>query len=172
MFMALKNTDKSILLLFTDASVNPISKIGYGAYLVLDKHKLSKHQTQLEDVKTKRFENTSSSRLELETLLWALSEIDLKNSLITIYTDCQNIIGLKDRKEKLLKQGCLSKKNKVIKNYELYKKFYKTMNQTQLNFIKVKGHKKKSSKDEIDTLFSLVDKASRAALRKNNVDLR
>ena len=36
--MALKNTDKSILLLFTDASVNPISKIGYGAYLVLDKH--------------------------------------------------------------------------------------------------------------------------------------
>jgi len=36
-----------------------------------------------------------------------------------------------------------------------------------LVFIKVKGHKKSSLKDEIDTIFNLVDKASRRALRMN-----
>ncbi|MCT7910514.1 hypothetical protein N5912_01585 [Arcobacter lacus] len=36
-----------------------------------------------------------------------------------------------------------------------------------IDFIKIKGHKKNSLKDELDTIFNLVDKASRSALRKN-----
>ncbi len=165
--MILKNSNKSTILLFTDASVNPITNMGYGAYLILDADKLFAH-IRVEDIKTKRFENTSSTKLELETLLWALSQIDLENSSITIYTDCQNIIGLRERREGFQKSGYLSRTNKLIKNHALYKEFYESIDKIQSNFIKVKGHRKKSSKDVIDTIFTLVDKASRAALRKEN----
>ena len=41
------------------------------------------------------------------------------------------------------------------------------IDELNLTFIKVKGHKKNSLKDEIDTIFNLVDKASRSALREN-----
>ncbi|MCX6051139.1 MAG: ribonuclease H [Campylobacterales bacterium] len=163
--MMSKNTNRPTILLFTDGSVNPKTNIGYGAYLVMDEDKLSSN-LQIEDIKTKRFENTSSTKLELETLLWALSEIDLENFKIIVYTDCQNIIGLSDRREGFEKNHYISRTNKLIKNHELYKEFYKNMDLTESKFIKIKGHIKNSKKDEIDNIFTLVDKASRAALRK------
>lgn len=117
------------------------------------------------DVKTKKFENTSSTKLELETLLWALSEITPIISEIIIYTDCQNIIGLKDRREGFEKNNYMSKSNKQIKNRELYIEFYKLTDLLRCEFVKVKGHKRNSIKSSIDNIFTLVDKASRVALR-------
>ena len=163
--MMSKNTNRPTILLFTDGSVNPKTNIGYGAYLVMDEDKLS-NNLQVEDIKTKKFENTSSTKLELETMLWALSEIDLENCKIIIYTDCQNIIGLNGRREGFEKNHYISRTNKLIKNHELYKEFYKNMDITESKFIKIKGHRKNSNKNEIDKIFTLVDKASRAALRK------
>lgn len=117
-------------------------------------------------IKTKRFENTSSSKLELEALLWAFSEFNGANYKIFVYTDCQNIIGLKTRRERFEKNDYLSRTNKRIKNHELYKAFYKITDLLDCEFVKVKGHKKKETKDEIDKIFTLVDKASRNALRE------
>ena len=37
--------------------------------------------------------------------------------------------------------------------------------QLDYEFIKVKGHKKSNQKDDIDRLFTMVDRASRDALR-------
>ena len=54
-----------------------------------------------------------------------------------------------------------------MNNHELYKDFFEKTDELNLIFIKVKGHKKNSLKDEIDTIFNLVDKASRNALREN-----
>ena len=47
-----------------------------------------------------------------------------------------------------------------------YKEFYKLIDKVDISFIKVKGHKKTSLKDEVDNIFNLVDKASRSALRE------
>ncbi len=149
--------------LFTDGSVNPQSGIGYGAYLIV------LEDGSLEDIKTKRFENSSSTKLELEVLLWALSDIKTIDSKITIYSDCQNIIGLHSRRKRLEQNGYKSKKNEYIKNYRLYQEFYRLFDQLDYEFIKVKGHKKSSQKDDIDKLFTLVDKASRNALRNTKV---
>lgn len=152
--------------LFTDGSVNPKTNVGYGAYLIVKEDgRLSDIGPQ--DIKTKRFENTSSTKLELEALLWAFSEIDLESCKMIIYTDCQNIIGLQGRREGFEKNSYLSRTDKLIKNHELYKEFYKKIDLTESEFVKVKGHKKKNSKDEIDKIFTLVDKASRVALREN-----
>ena len=87
--------------LFTDSSVNPQLKIGFAAFLKVTDEKVSLEEIK-KDIKIKRFENTSSTKLELQTFLWAIEEINLNTSfLIEVYTDCQNIIGLPNRKEKL-----------------------------------------------------------------------
>lgn len=155
--------------LFTDSSVNPQEKIGFGAYLlILDENKSIEDMKK--DVKTKKFEDTSSTKLELQTLLWALDEIE-EDSFLEVYTDCQNIIGLEDRRKRLESNDYKSSKGKLMNNHELYKLFFERIDELNLTFIKVKGHKKNSLKDEIDTIFNLVDKASRNALRENLLSL-
>ena len=152
--------------LFTDSSVNPQEKIGFGSFLILEENEIS-FEDMKKNIKIKRFENTSSTKLELQTFLWALDEINDKNIIIEVYTDCQNIIGLQDRREKLEKNNFYSSSGKLMNNHELYKDFFEKTDELNLTFIKVKGHKKNSLKDEIDTIFNLVDKASRSALREN-----
>lgn len=152
--------------LFTDSSVNPQEKIGFGSFLILEEKEIS-FENMKKNIKIKRFENTSSTKLELQTLLWALKEINDKNIIIEVYTDCQNIIGLQDRREKLEKNNFHSSFGKLMNNHDLYKEFFEKIDELNLTFIKVKGHKKNSLKDEIDTIFNLVDKSSRNALREN-----
>jgi len=157
------NETKPQVYLFTDGSVNPQSGIGFGAYLLLDKlNYLYAKETKIE---LKNFINTSSTKLELETLLWALNDIDVTNFKVVIYTDCQNIIGLQERREKFEKNSYMTSKGKVIKNHELYKEFFKIIDILDCKFIKIKGHKKTSTKNEIDDIFTLVDRATRNALR-------
>ena len=160
------NITKPQIYLFTDGSVNPQSGIGFGAYLLLDSLELFSSELK-EEIKVKKFSNTSSTKLELETLLWALTDISSNNHKILIYTDCQNIIGLKDRRDRFEKNNYMTGKGKQIKNHELYKEFYKLVDTLDCEFIKVKGHKKTSAKDDIDKIFTLVDKATRNALRNS-----
>lgn len=146
--------------LFCDGSVNPQEKIGFGAYFIFNE------KVQNQEIKIKKFKNTSSTKLELEVLLWALDDEDLENKQVVVYTDCQNILSLLNRKEKLEKNYYLTNTGKIVKNHELYKEFFTQYERLNISFIKVEGHKKSSLKDEIDMLFNLVDKASRKALRE------
>ena len=152
-------------MLFTDASVNVRSKIGYGACLAVSK---GAQAMDLEStrVKVKKFENTSSTKLELQTLLWALAEIAGGSRKVVVYTDSQNIIGLPGRRNRLEQSNYRSKKNMLHKNHKLYREFYKCMDQLDCELIKVKGHQVSVQKDPIDRLFALVDRASRKALKE------
>lgn len=156
--------------LFTDSSVNPQEKIGFGAYLKTIDESVPLLEMK-KGIKTKKFEDTSSTKLELQTLIWALDEIE-KASLIEVYTDCQNIIGLENRRKKLESNDYKSSKGKLMNNHDLYKLFFEKIDKLNLVFIKVKGHKKSSLKDEIDNIFNLVDKASRNALREELANLK
>ena len=122
--------------LFTDSSLGPYNKIGFGAYLILNDENESLEELK-EHIKIKRFENTSSSKLELQTLLWALDEIADNNISIEIYTDCQNIIGLENRRKKLEKNHFYSTSGKLMNNHDLYKDFYLKLDELSLSFIKV-----------------------------------
>jgi len=154
-----------MLKLFCDGSVNPQSKIGFGAYFILEDEEKDIEGIN-NKIKTKKFINTSSTKLELEVLLWAFDEECLDGKEVVVFTDCQNILGLEDRREKLQLNEYKTSTGKDIKNADLYKNFYELMDKLDCTFIKVKGHKKKSLKDDIDKLFNLVDKASRKALRE------
>ena len=154
-----------VLLLFTDGSVNPKLNFGYGAYLAV-----SENEIRTEDltphVMLKRFNETSSVKLELQTMLWALNEVRNFNGKINVYTDSQNILGLPGRRERLEKRDFYSKQNKRITNWELYRDFYLLTDQLNIEIKKVSGHKRTSVKDDIDRLFTIVDRASRNAVRR------
>ncbi len=156
-----------VLMLFTDGSVNTHSNIGYGAYLAVPEGGLSVDVLRTR-VKVKKFEHTSSTKLELQTLLWALSDIQALGSRVIVYTDSQNIMGLQGRRDRFEQNDYYSKKNKRLKNYELYQEFYIMTDQLDCEFVKVRGHHVSSQKDDIDRLFTLVDRASRNALRRDN----
>ena len=155
-------------MLFTDGSVDTQSKIGYGAYLSVSEHGLSLDSLR-ECVKVRRFEHTSSTKLELQTLLWALKDIQTLESKVTVYTDSQNIMGLPGRRERFEQNSYRSKKGRLLNNYELYQEFYRMTDQLKCRFVKVRGHQVSSQKDDIDRLFTLVDRASRNALRGDNL---
>jgi ribonuclease HI len=119
-------------------------------------------------VKLKRFENTSSTKLEIETLLWALSQIHEFEGIITIYTDSQNIDGLHRRRSRLEKNNYYAKSGRPINNADLYREFFQKTDRINCEIVKIKGHKKTRLKSDIDKLFSLVDRASRNAVREEN----
>ena len=152
------------LTLFTDGSVNTHSNIGYGAYLAVPEggHSLDSLRAR---VKVKRFEHTSSTKLELQTLLWALRDIQVSGGKVIVYTDSQNIMGLQGRRERFEKNNYRSNKNRRLNNYELYQEFYRMTDQLNCKFVKVRGHQVSNRKDDIDRLFTIVDRASRNALR-------
>ncbi len=154
-------------MLLTDGSVNTQSKIGYGAYLAVSDRGLSLDSLGAR-VKVRRFKHTSSTKLELQTLLWALSDIQALGSRVIVYTDSQNIMGLQGRRDRFEQNDYRSKKNKRLNNYELYQEFYRMTDQLECEFVKVRGHKVSNQKDDIDRLFTLVDRASRNALRGDN----
>eukprot|EP01047_Picozoa_sp_COSAG01_P013311 COSAG01_NODE_621_length_14780_cov_1056.278591_6_plen_165_part_00 len=151
--------------LFIDASVCPRSKVGYGAYLVVCDTGESLDSLQ-EKVKVKRFEKTSSSKLELQNLLWVLKDVAILESKVTIYTDSQLIVNLPRRREKLEQNDYFTRQHKRLKNYLLYQDFYRLIDMFDCCFVKVLGHQKSSKKSHIDHIFTLLDIGSRQALRQ------
>jgi ribonuclease HI len=145
------------LMLFTDGSAHPPSRMGYGAYLAV-----TNADTDSE-VQLKRFENTSSSQLEIETLIWALQE--LKPKVVTVYTDSQTIIGLPGRRHRFEERDYLTRQNKPVKHADLYREFFHLTDPIDCSFVKVKGHRVSHQKTDIDRLFTRVDRAARRKLR-------
>jgi hypothetical protein len=77
-------------------------------------------------------------------------------------------MGLQKRRERFEQNDYRSKKNKRLNHYELYQKFFRMVDQLDCEFVKVRGHQALKQKDDIDRLFTLVDRASRNALRKDH----
>jgi ribonuclease HI len=152
------------LLIFTDGSVNIRSGIGYGAYLAISKRGLLPESLR-PLIQVRKFADTSSTKLELQTLLWALNEAPASGKKVIIYTDSQNIMSLRERRDRFEQKDYRSKQNRRLNHYELYLEFFRITDHLDCEFIKVRGHKASHQKDEMDALFALVDRASRNALR-------
>jgi ribonuclease HI len=155
------------ILLFTDGSVNVQTKIGFGASLSV-KDIEQPLSSLRKDLELQRFENTSSAKMELEILLWALRKIEDEVAKVIIYTDSQNIISLPLRRSRFEENNYSSKKNKRIRNYKLYQEFYQLTDKLNCELVKVRGHQQMHQKDRIHKIFTLVDRASRKALRDEN----
>lgn len=152
------------LFIFTDGSVNTRTNVGWGAFIAI-----SNIEVPLENLKQlirlKSFEDTSSSKLEIQTLIWALSENLHFEGKITVYTDSQTIVGLLGRRNRLEKNDYHSKSGRQINNHVFYREFFKLIDQINCEFLKIKGHKQSVRKDKTDNIFALVDRAARNAVR-------
>ncbi|MFW6271820.1 MAG: ribonuclease HI [Desulfosalsimonas sp.] len=152
------------MMLFTDGSVNPQTGIGYGSFVAVEKIDESLNDIA-NRIRTRRFDSTSSTRLELETLLWALNEIH--PAQVDAYTDSQNIKGLLKRRARIEKNNYCSKSGRPYNHGDLYKEFFKWTDCINFRVIKVSGHSPDITKSKTDKIFSLVDKASRNALKNS-----
>ena len=95
-------------------------------------------------VKVQCFKHTSSTKLELQTLLWALDETmplaqedDIR---LTAYTDCQNILSLPVRCARLEGKNFYASNNKRLNHFELYQEFYRVTAKIRCGFVKMLGH--------------------------------
>ncbi len=121
-------------LLLTDGSVNPQTKTGYGAYLLLTSDAIFNPIDELKSkIKVHAFTETSSTKIELETLLWALSNINVPNLSLTVYTDSQNILRLPQRRKRFEKNNYHTQKGLPIKNTALYQDFFKMKDDLHFN---------------------------------------
>lgn len=159
-------------LLFTDGSAQPQTKDGYGAALLVgpDSHSLPLEELSAQ-IQIFKFTKTSSTRVELETLLRALENVPTTCRSLTIYTDSQNILSLLDRRKRLEAQDFQSLKGKPLKNAALYQSFFEALDRIDFTLVKVKGHKPTSQRGAIDQRFKLVDRAARQACRSGSIAL-
>lgn len=159
--------------LFIDGSVSPVHKLGVGAYIMVPASFLETSSGVIgrdkitERLKVQRFEGTSSTRLELQTVLWALTENRQgPQGSLTIYSDSQCVSGLLKRKPRLLAGGFLSKKtNRQLGNASLYRTFYELHDEFGFHVVKVAGHSNSRFHDTAQRIFSFVDKEARKALK-------
>ncbi|MFC0536327.1 RNase H family protein [Pelagicoccus mobilis] len=153
--------------MFTDCSADPSTKVGYGAALVLEEGDSRSLERIAEDIKLKRFEETSSSRLELETLLWALGNLPRGAGRVVLFTDSQTIANLPARREKLEAVRFCSKSGVLLSQADLYREFYDVWDRNEMEVVKLSGHMPSIEKSRDDLVFSLLDRAARSALRRN-----
>jgi ribonuclease HI len=161
------------LALFTDVSVSPVHKLGVGAYVMVPASLLEASPGVIarpqitRRLKVRRFEGTSSTRLELQTVLWALTENRRRlRGRLTIYSDSQCVSGLLKRKSRLLAGGFLSKKTeRHLRNASLYRTFCELHDELGFHVVKMDGHSKSRVHDTAHRIFSCVDKEARKALK-------
>jgi len=171
-FDVLKAPGKDFAL-FTDVSASPGLKLGVGAYVMVPASFLeissgvSERPEILRRLKVRRFEGTSSTRLELQTVLWALAENrQVPHGSLTVYSDSQCVSGLLRRKPRLVAGGFLSKKtNQELASAPLYRAFYEFHNESGFQAVKLAGHSPSRTHDTAHRIFSIVDKEARKALK-------
>lgn len=162
--------------LFTDVSVNPQRKLGVGGYLLVrvsflenEPHDIERGEVSAR-IKIKRFAETSSTKLEVQTVLWALENLreELAGTApgsLQIYTDSQCVAGLVRRRAGLINSDFLAKRSgRPLTNAPLYRAFYAAYDQLGFQLIKVPGHSRACSHDTVQRIFSYVDREVRKAL--------
>lgn len=162
--------------LFTDVSLDPRLHLGIGGYLLIPASCLAALPGEIEKphvserLVMKRFDETSSTRLEVQTVLWAIHECrerlkDQEPCTLCIYTDSQCISGLPERRSKLEANAFLSRRtNRPLRNASLYREFYQLSDEMDFEIVKVAGHTRAHSRNTIELVFSLIDKGVRRAL--------
>jgi ribonuclease HI len=162
--------------LFTDISLNPKTGYGIGGYITVPASYLDISPQDIErsdiaqQLVLRRFEDASSTRLEVRTVVWALEDLleHIKKPgkvKLRIYTDSQCVAGLLNRRAMLEADGFLTrKKHSPLKNADLYRRFYALHGELEFEIVKVAGHSPSGIHDTVHRIFSIVDREVRRAL--------
>ncbi|MGQ3685659.1 MAG: ribonuclease HI [Candidatus Loosdrechtia sp.] len=125
-------------------------------------------------MKTRIVENTTNTRLELQTLIWALESLRLDNwntpyretGFITVYTDCRTAVDLLSRRKRLESDNYRSKsKGTTLVNADIYRNIFTLHDELSPEIVWVKGHTLKRDRTGIRKIFSEIDRQVRNLLR-------
>ena len=157
------------ILIFVDGSVNKKNGVCAAARLEIKGNKLAAKDkfeawaSSLEPI-TKIFSSEMTpSQCELSAVIWALE--NCTNGQVLVFTDCQNVVKLPGRRNKLEACDFQNKRGEKLKNADLYRVFFQKMDETSCVFKKVRGHLKKKEMTVYERVFKEVDKASRRATK-------
>ena len=163
--------------LFTDVSVNPQHRLGVGACLLLPLTFLAVPPDELDrdelagQLRCRRFTETSSTRLELQTVLCGLEMFReqcpaAECGLLRLYTDSSAIAGLPGRRDRLERVGYHSgRSGGELANAALYRDFFAASDELGFSIVKVAGHSRAVDHDSVRRIFSIVDRGARRALK-------
>lgn len=164
--------------LFTDASLNPGLNIGVGGYLLVPESLMTIPADRIDlseldkNLVLRKFENTSSTKLEVQTVLWALEQYCIGSSgpqpgKIHMYSDSQCVTGLLPRRARLESSGFHCKGGqRLLKNASLYRNYFEFYDQLLFDVTQVKGHTPSRSRNTVQHIFSFIDKQVRKALKQ------
>jgi ribonuclease HI len=168
--------------IFIDSSFDPGRRLGVSGFLcipncpdeILANSEIVWKLYSPALVKTRIVENTTNTRLELQTLLWALESLRLDNGnmsyremgLITVYTDCRAAVNLLPRRKRLESDNYLSKrKGATLVNADIYRKIFTLCDELSPEIVWIRGHALKKDRIGIQKVFSEIDKLVRNQLR-------
>ena len=153
--------------LFCDGSFNPQLKIGVGAVLLLsgDEWEQSKEGDTFA-IRTQVMKASSIARVELMTVIWALSLPGLLPG-VQLFTDSKTIEGLSGRREKLEAVRFQSQRTGLrLANSDLYEEFFRVGERLRPRVTWIKGHSPRSGRSEYQRVFGFVDRQARKVLRE------
>lgn len=165
-----------MFVLFTDVSLNPQQQLGVGAYLLAPASFLDREPHQIERagvlarLRFRRFAETSSTKLEIQTVLWALDDCLAENSgadpgSLHVYTDSQCVAGLMERSVGLDANDFIARRSsQPLRNATPYRAFYAAYDGLVFTLFKVAGHSRACYHDTVQRVFSHVDQEVRRAL--------
>jgi ribonuclease HI len=167
------------LFIYTDASFSKASGVAVLGYLAFNSKEQHDHVYDSEAamktngvlIRMSHYQETNNIRAELRAVLDGLNFCSKfppeKRKRVVLFTDCQTVVNLIERRTRLEALGFVSKsKNVILANADLYKDFYKIYDQIKPEINWVKGHKSNSLKNNVDKNFSILDRAIRSLLRQ------
>ncbi len=160
------------LILFADGSVNPQLRVGVGVYFIASQALVESEPDRIapegvaDGARSKVFESTPSTRLEIQTLNWALGDLEDRVSELSIYTDSQCAVGLPERRERLAKNEFKSEKGRELNNADVYREFFSCLDQRDASLIKIEGHSDFRYQNSVQRIFHYVDREARRLLKK------
>lgn len=163
--------------LFTDASLNPMRKVGVGGYIFVSESFVKNSSSRIniselnEILVLRRFEDTSSTKLEVQTVLWALEEYCIRSAgsesgRLHLYSDSQCVEGLLSRRVRLESSGFQCRRgSRLLKNASLYRQYYEFHDRLKFDVTKVAGHTPSHSRNTIERIFSVIDQKVRKEVK-------
>ena len=163
----------SVQFLFTDGSVDPGRRVGVGAALLVSGEWLARDLNTVDAREVaarcvvRRFADTSSTQLELDTALWALSDIAQPGSDLTLLTDSQCVAGLAARRSRLEATNYVSgRKGGELQHAERFRVFFRLCDERPIGIRKVAGHADYRYQDVVQRTFHFVDREARRQLKR------
>jgi len=141
--------------IYTDGSCNAENGLGAWVAIILSEEEKT--------VLSGKVPDTTHNRMELYAVIAGIGHAGKTFRSLRIFSDSQYVVGLVERKEKLMAAGFVTRKGMEMRNADLVREFYALAEEIELTFVKVKAHQKKG----VEVNFNIeADKLVRKMMRE------